>query len=192
VFQVSSLKVSNLTCYFTVGAVSVGTIEHALKRLGGSGKKALRIGKGWLLLEETPPNTDESQGVSSRLSATSLTTSQNAGISSTLYEGTSNTTYPKYVCLRPYDPTGSTRYAYGIVTWNKDNPAKNGYSIKDENYNAEFARGLRCPKSANQSEYKVDGVYNILWDMLYGARALKIPNNCTATLNVDSLNLSSA
>jgi hypothetical protein len=189
VFQVSNLNNGKQKCYFTVNAIPSGRINESLQKLEGSGKKALTSGKGWLLLEETLPVANEGQGTSSRLpAAATLATSPDSGISSILYEGTSSTTYPKYVCFRPFDFTGYTRYGSGIVTWNRDNPATNGYSIKDEAINSEWVRNLRCPKGANQSDHRVDGVYNVLWDALYGARALKVPDNCTATLNIDSSN----
>jgi hypothetical protein len=59
-------------------------------------------------------------------------TSPNAGLLSILPESTNIVTYPKAACLRPYVPSKLSRYGSGIVQWSSDNPALNGYSVKDE------------------------------------------------------------
>lgn len=187
IFQITSLSDETKSCNFIVGAITKGTIESGLKKLEGSGKKALDSGPGWMVLEERPLSPAETEGVRSSMSPATLSTSD-AGNLIRLYEDSS--TYPKllYPCARFYDPTGFTRNSFGIVTWGRDDPASNGYSIKDENSSSEYVSSLRCPKGANQSEYLADGVYRTLWDLLYGARALKVPDHCTAWIAVDSLN----
>lgn len=50
------------------------------------------------------------------------------------------------VCYRHFDITGYSRYSTGIVTWNRDNPAREGYSVKDELINSEYVSTLRIRK----------------------------------------------
>jgi hypothetical protein len=190
VFQVSALNDGKQSCYFTVNAIPSGRINESLQKLEGSGKKAITSGKGWLLLEETPPSPEDSKGISSRIPTAAQATSPDSGTITRIYEDSMFSVFPKAGnwCARPYDPVGLTRYSSGIVTWNRDNPARNGYSIKDENSNSEYVRTLRCPKGANLSEHRVDGIYKTLWDLLYGARAIKVPDHCTAYALIDSNN----
>jgi hypothetical protein len=102
-----------------------------------------------------------------------------------LYEDSQSITHLRSSCDgRWYDPSGYSRWSYGIVQWNRDNPTQNGYSLKDENKSSEWVRELRCPKGAYDIEYNVDGIYNILWSMTHGD-ALKVPNHCTAKLIIN-------
>jgi len=190
VFQVSVLNDDKQTCYFTINAIPSGRINESLQKLESIGKKPLTSGNGWLLLEENPPSPEDSKGISSRIPTSAQTISPDSGTIMRIYEDSMSSVFPKAGnwCARPYDPVGLTRYSSGIVTWGRDNPVKGGYSIKDENSNSEFVRTLRCPKGANLSEYLVDGIYNTLWDVVYGARAIKVPDHCTAYSLIDSNN----
>jgi len=86
VFQVSSLKASDQTCYLTVGAIPTGIINYGLQKLEGSGKKALSGGNGWLLLEETPHSSEDSKGIPSRIPTAAQATSPDSGTITRIYE----------------------------------------------------------------------------------------------------------
>jgi hypothetical protein len=179
IFRASSIIDSKNHCEFKVVSVNEGTIDASLSKLEEAGKRAIFSGKGWVIIEDI---------LDTRF-ISSAATSGNVGETDTLYEdGRNPANYPKFACFRPYDPTTLSRYSYGIVHWNRDNPARNGYSLKDEFRQSEWVSSLRCPKGPLQSEHQVDGIYNIVWDLQFGARALKVPDHCSATFNIDAQN----
>jgi hypothetical protein len=169
---------SNL-CYFTTVTSKESGINLFLDKSNKDKFKVKTAGKNWVVFEE---NIDNPSNSSSRQQDSGV------GIGTFLTEDGKPIVTPRSSCYRPYEPFGITRYASGIVIWNRDDPIKAGYSIKDEKTNSEFVRSLRCPKGPNQSEFAVDGVYRILWDRLYGARTVKVPDHCTLSRVINSNN----
>jgi hypothetical protein len=152
-------------CRFIVNFALSKIDNKNLAKLEGRGSKLFSSGNGWFVLEQT-----------SRSARGDLTI---------LYEDNQKVLRLNSPCDgRFYDPSGYTNWSYGIVHWNRDNPTQNGYSIKGEKKDSEWVRDLRCPAGPYDLEYRVDGVYNILWSLTHGD-ALKVPDHCTAKLIIN-------
>lgn len=84
-------------------------------------------------------------------------------------------------CFRPYVPY--TRQGSGIVRWQIPNP-RIVHTLKDENYGNNSAASLRCPqRTANTTDYYIDGIYNLTWFSAASAKVLKVPNHCSVVRN---------
>jgi hypothetical protein len=164
VYRVISLINKNNSCRFSVNFAISKIKNEDLKRQEGRGRKIFSSGNHWFVLEETSRST--------------------RGNLTILYEDTQSVSHLRSGCFREYDPRGSSLFSMGIVTWNKDNPAREGYSVKGDKIDSPWVRDLKCPTGPNRSQYKIDGIYNMLWSLTHG-NVLKVPDHCTAKLEIN-------